>query len=496
MVFGIVAVAVVWQLASQPLTVTDAPDSPAGLTASDGIADPALPKGVTVDQHGLPMSAVETAAPQDSSSNPALVMSTDPNRGSALPPEGDQVTATPSESPVSTNSTSEQSPPSLAVSDPMKDSDGPAFADLRRKNFELPLPRREITSEGGEVVLASVPVASEELLYLAVTGGAGIRLVRASDDAKDVSTWTVMKKAQLAFGGQEDVTVGRFEHREGDLRFQWDSAAPAWAKPGSLQFCKLVVTVGQQSRPCSLWKTIVVNPTRVTPQSATSVELPLPGENIDASQAFRVHFQFAGTGASISPSAIVGIDETATILLGDTEQNGVEAELKITTGDSRSSLQVRLFSKAPVAGKDGEIRFVRQEVTSATVQNHRRLGRIKDQKRREADIERFGKQVMSLQSQIATRQAAAQTAAFALRERYEQEIASLNQQIEMIESKLGKLESDLATMQEFADTVTAWCDGVGGILQNLEDAAQLRYAVYLDTVPRTVVIETSGFEWK
>lgn len=495
-VFGIVAVAVVWQLASRQFSIANTAESPASQTVPGSNAEPSFPKSVKVDHHELPMVASDTATPHNNQPDPALGASADPESDSSLPGGSALTNAVPPKASIPTNSTSGQSPPALAESATTNDSDGPAFADLRRRNFELQLPGRGITRESGNVVLASVPVPQGELLQLAVSGGAGIRLVRASDAAEEDRTWTVMKKAQLAFGGQEDVTLGRFEHREGDLRFQWDPGAPAWAKPGSLQFCKLVVTVGKQSRPCTLWKPIVVNPTRLTPQSATTAELPLPGEFIDQPNAFQVHFQFAGTAATDNPSAVVTLDETAKILLGESEENGVEVELKITTGDSRSSLQIRLFAMAPVAGKDGDIRYVRQEVTPAIVQSHLRLGRIKDLKKRETEIERLGKQVASLQSQVAALQAAVPNTAFAVQERLEQEIARMNQQAEQLESKRSKLKTDLATTQEFAETVTAWCEGVGGVLKNLEDAAQLRYAVYLDTVPRTVVIETSGFEWK
>ena len=488
-VFGIVAVAIVWRVTSAPGTSEDLASS---LPSSAELAAGSV--GKTVSQPGS-VAGGDATVDSNNLAGPTTQAPVNRTTGLLMQDADSKVADVPSE-PAS-NSVLPTTRP-VVEKTPVADELPAAFADLRRRKFELELPGHGVIRDATETKLASVPIPAGEALQLAVSGdaAAGFKLVRSTDAGDGTSEWSVLKQARDAFGGQEQVTVGKFLHREGELRFQWNPGAPAWSKPGSLQFARLDLTVGKQSQACQMWRPIVVNPARINTQAATTAEIPLPGDFMDRPQAFRVQFQLAGTAQSDLPFAVVAVGETAKITIGDSEANGVEAELKVTPGDSRSSLQVRLFASPPVAGKDGEVRHVRQEISPAIVQNHVRLGRAKDPKKREGEIDKFQKQVASLQKQVATREDALQQSTFTARGRYQVEITSLNQQIEAIETKIGKLEADLTAMQDLSEKNAVWCEEVGGILKNLDDSAQLRYAVYLDTVPRTVVIETSGFVWK
>ncbi len=484
-VFGIVAVAIIWRVASTDGTNKDfatAPptnEEPESISAQNTTGQPAPIENLQTAVASNNPSVDESQSPIDGASKPT---GSDNPRGVEAPTIPASISVSPRNQPVVQETSTATDPPAV-------------FADLRLRKFELELPGRGVTRDATEAKLAALPLTEGETLQLAVSGdaAAGIKLVRSTVDANE---WMVLKQARDAFGGQEEVALGKFLHREGELRFQWDVGAPGWSKPGSLQFAQLVVTVGKQSQLCQLWQPVVVNPTRINPQAATTAEIPLPGEFIDRPQTFRVQFQFAGTSQPELPSAVVAIGETAKITIGDSEANGVDAELKLTPGNSRSSLQVRLFASPPTLGKDGEIRRVRQEISPAVVQIHVRQGRAKDPKKRESEIDKLQKQVSNLQKQVSNRETAMSGAMLAVRERYQEEITSLNQQIDAMETKLAKLETDRAAMQDLSDKNSAWCEEVGGILKNLEDLAQLRYAIYVDNVPRTVVIETSGFEWK
>lgn len=396
------------------------------------------------------------------------------------------------EQPTPTEPTSPPEP--NATSEPAR-SEAPvaAFADLIRRKGILELPGRGLMRDSTEAVLAAVPLKTDEKLQLAMTNPE-IKLNRSSD-SPDETVWTVIKQAKDAFGGQEDVTLGRFTHRDSELRFQWEAAAPGWTKPASLQFAGLAVTVGKQSQTCQLWKPIIVNPTRIETQAATTLEVPLPADFVDRPQAVHVRFQIAGVDDATLPSVEGALNELAKIMIGHSDSNSIEVELKLTLGDSRSTLQAKLFGSPPHLGKDGEIRQIRQEITPAIVQGHQRQARGKDLKKREVEIDKFRKQIGNLQNQIATKEQAMDNGAVTLRARYQLDINSLNNQIGAIENKLGKLESDLATAQEFTEKMTTWCDEVGGLLKTLEEQAQLRYAVYLETGPRTIIVETSDFEW-
>lgn len=344
-----------------------------------------------------------------------------------------------------------------------------------------------------ETVLAVIPLKADEQLQLAVTNSE-FKLDRSSDTPEETA-WTVSKQAKDAFGGQEQVNLGRFTHHKSELRFQWDAAAPGWTKPASLQFTSLVVTVGPQSQTCQLWKPIVVNPTRIDTHAATSLEVPLPSDLVDRPQSVRVRFQIAGMDDKNLPAVEGTLNEPARIIMGSSDENSIEVELKMTLGDSRSTLQAKLFGSPPHLGKDGEIRQIRQEITPSIVQGHQRQGRSKDPKKRDSEIDKFRKQIVNLQNQIAAKEQAMDNAAVALRARYQLDINSLNNQIGTLENKLGKLEADLASAQEFTEKMTTWCDEVSGLLKTLEEQGQLRYAVYLETDPRSIIVESSDFAW-
>jgi hypothetical protein len=371
----------------------------------------------------------------------------------------------------------------------------PVFEDLRRRNYELELPGRGLIREATEVKLASLAVPKGQSVQLALTGIGATGLKLAVDKDRTMGTaWTALKQARDAFGGQEEVSLGQFVIQDDELRFQWNPGAAAWAKPGSIQFARLEVTVGTQKQTCQLWRHVVVNPARVNTQSVTNIEIPLPGEFVDRPQSVRIQYQLSGGTLSTLTSNPVGIGDMAKIQIGDAE-NGIEVELKSTAGDTRSSLQVHLFASAPMVGKDGDVRYVRQEVSPSVVQGHLRQAKARDPKKKEAEVDRLQKQVASFQKQIATREDAMASAALAVRNRLEMEVDALTRQMEGVETKLAKLEGEITASQVHFEKCNTWCESVGQILQELDQSTQLRYAIYLDTVPRTVLVETSDFEW-
>jgi hypothetical protein len=193
--------------------------------------------------------------------------------------------------------------------------------------------------------------------------------------------------------------------------------------------------------------------------------------------------------------AIAAVGETATIPLGDDEENSVEIQLTLTTGDTRSTLEIKFFGRPPALEKDGSVHAIRREITPAIVHSIARGGRIRDVKKRETEIEKLKMSQSNIQKQIAQKNAAAATANLAGRTQLEAEVASLNQDIVGIEIKIEKLESNMSGLKDYVDKTTKWCDSVERILKNLENQAVLRYAVYIPSEPRTVVIESTGFEW-
>ena len=258
---------------------------------------------------------------------------------------------------------------------------------------------------------------------------------------------------------------------------------------------QLEVSVGRRRQVCQLWRPISVNPVRIEVHKNHSVDVPLSGHLIDHPEKARVQFQLAGTGAAELPAATVGIGELATIKLGDSTENDIELQLRIVPGETRSTLEIKLFGSPPVMEKDGTIRATRREISPSIIQNLAKSGRVRDVKRREAEIVKLKASQGSLQKQITQKEAAMKIANLAVQSRADAEVDSLNQQIAQIETRIEKLEAEMTGVQGFVDKSITWCDSVEKVLRNLDVQAQLRYAVYMPDEPKVMVIETTGFEW-
>ncbi len=488
MLFGVVGAGVVWHSLSGPRRTEEVAssddresESMSASSRSDAQRNEFVPEFASND---TPMSVASQADE---------VPTTASKSDFDAPPQSVEPSSFPERTPVSS--------PVVATSPSV--SDRPAenpevFADLRRRSFQLELPGRGMNRDGTEVKLAAIPVAADESLQLALSGGAesGLKLVPQTGSATDVPTWTVLKQAKASFGGQEEVTLGQFLHKDGELRFQWNSAAPGWSKPGSLQFAMLDVRVDAHRQFCQLWKPVVVNPPRINVEATTTAEVPFPGDLIDRPASFRVQFQLSGTSQAEDPSATVVIGETATLMIGESAENGVEVELKITPGDSRCSLQVKLFGSPPSVGKEGKIRAARQEITPAVVQSRLKSGKNKDSgKKKDIEVKKLLAEIASVQDQIDQKNKLSSTASSSARSRIELELTALGQRSSQLESKVSKAQADQAAAQELADQNTAWCNGVLDHLKVLHDQP-LRYAIYVESQQRIIVLESSGFEWK
>lgn len=375
----------------------------------------------------------------------------------------------------------------LASTSATPDRTFPAFEDLRQRNFRLELPGRGSELELTETKLAAIPLATGERLQLSLVGGADstINLVRGSDKTPDVQAWNIVKRAQLGFGAQEDVLLGQFIHREGELRFQWDASVPLSAKPGSLQFMPLEIRIGTNRQICHLWKPATVNSIRFSAKGTNSVEVPLPGSLIDRMDLFRVEYQLIESENSKRRSATVAMGETAKLPLGDDGELELEFKFKFAAGEGRSSMQVRLFG-TPSKIKGGTLsREPRQEISTTLVEELLIQAKAKDPKKKSAEIAKLQAQRAKADKVLTQKKSASDDGDF----------SPLEKQIELLDVKISKLEADFETMQSLFEATVEWCQKAGRILRDLEDRSQLCYAIYRETEPRMVIIETSGFRW-
>jgi hypothetical protein len=370
------------------------------------------------------------------------------------------------------------------------------FDDLRRRQFQLELPDKGVLRSSTEELLARLPIPAGEVLQLALKGegAADLQLVQRSDDLDHAPAWTVIKQASAAFGGVEEVQLGRFVHRDQELKFQWDPQAPPWAKPASLQMAQLVLSVGMRQQTCQLWRTVTVDPIRI--QKSQLVDVPLPGQLTNHPEKMRIQFQLAGTGHADPPTTTAGLGDVATITLGETAENTVELQLKVITAGTANSLEVNLFGSPPVMGQDGVIRSTRQEITLAAVQNQSSTGRGQHVKKVESEVKKLKTSQSKLREQVAHKVAKKKNSNLAGKSRADADIKTLNHEIADMETKIEKLEAEIAGERSFVEKNSMWCDGVKEILRNLEGPARLRYAVYVPAEPPVRMIETTGFVWE
>ena len=380
-----------------------------------------------------------------------------------------------------------------------------AFADLQRRKFQLELPGRGLTREPNLVQLAQLPVAAGESLQLALLGGdPSLKLVPQSVENAKPLVWNIVKKAKASLGGTEDVTVGRFLHQDGELKFQWDRGAAAWAKPGSCQFSLLEVRIGSERELCRLWKPLLVNPVRISTKVATTADVPLTMELLDRPETCHVQFQLDGLPTATAQPAAVPLGSATTVMLGEDPAISVELELKIVMTDMRSVLQAKLFGSPPSLTKDGAKRAARLELTRAGVQTRSRSGKETDStKKRSMDIKTLERKANQLSTRLtelegpnaATKNQNTTNRSTSISDRKEAEATSIRQQQTQLNAQLSRQQTELNQIQQLLNDHNAWCESVLGILDSLEERTQLRYAIFVEGPQRIPVVITSGFDW-
>jgi len=390
--------------------------------------------------------------------------------------------------------------------EPAATSAPPVFDDLRRRQFVLALPSRGKTDDKAETKLADIPTATDEPLQLRLLAEeeSGIKLSPQAEATSAGGVWLVEKSARSGFGARQLKDIGRFIHRDGELHFEWNPMAPAWVKPGSLQFSPLELQVGAHRQVCRLWKPIVATPVRINvQQTVTSVDLPIASELLDPAPRFRVQFDLANIAEAVVRPAPVGVGERAIIVIGDSPEHSVELELTLAAEASRCSLRMALFAHHPVKSRD-EIRLNREEITLtsvASVQN--RLSKKKPKASKKAmlndALNKKQEQLTALDKQNADLSRQINLANSSTRARYEVQLQQGEYTAQRLRKEISQMEvlavgtgEPAVSDEELHAQQTEWCAAVLEILTALQNDAELRYAITAAGQPPVPVAITEG----
>jgi hypothetical protein len=406
-------------------------------------------------------------------------------------------------------------PPTANPAAPSARREPPAvFADLHRRDYQLVLPGLGLVREAVETTLAALPVATDQPLQLALQGEteSGIKLVAREPEAGQVPTWSVQKSARNGLGGQELFDIAQFVHRDGELRFEWNSAAGAWGKPGSLQFSTLEVQTGPHQQICWLWRPVVVSPAQLNiDKVGTTIEVPIAGDLLDPPQRFRVQFELTHVPFQVTRPNVVGLGESATLVVGNNAERSVELRLKLVVGSLRCALQVAAFGRQPMMQQ----KIVRTELRELklsdieSLQSRQPTLKAKSDKKRpntvvgkdRSKIDDLQKQLEKAQEEVENLAKQMSSASSSQRRTYETQLQRAEARVEQLQGEIDqqkgmmdKKEALQHAQDEFASQQAAWCNDVLPILRALRDQAQLQYSLYVEGAPPVTVLRTAGIE--
>lgn len=218
----------------------------------------------------------------------------------------------------------------------------PTFSDIEAKRRLLSLPNKEggvATSLQESLCKVFVNDSADCELKLHTTehiadGQPRLLLRRDEKSADGSSFWTVLSQVPDPFieGTLKQAPIGQFVLNNTDLSFRWNDTTPVWSYPHGLTFCKLDVTVGDQTVQCSLFKAESRKPEKLNlSERRQSLDLQVPPGSLANVDALHVTLELHVDGSQYSTT------------ISATEKHPVTLEIphRLDVGEGKVALDFR-----------------------------------------------------------------------------------------------------------------------------------------------------------
>lgn len=484
LVLGIAGTLFLTAVAGAVFYVVRSPHSmPASANAS---TDDSQQEDALRSQPGAAEANAGGASPAASANDTSQARSIRDVNPSAPPADSD-----PSKRPlVATRATTEQPP---QVPSP--------FADIVARNNQLVLPLRDVGLGASAIPaeLTKLYIKSAKDAQLVLLGGDRIvrrgqqfaMTLKSADDA--IANWAITAKSAISAG--EPPEIGTFQIKDRTVFYSWDKDAPYSRWYDNLRYCRLRMTVANETIVCLLAKPAEVKPLSLDLSiRGVREELPMLEETCSPDpDLLRFNLQLQGFPPhKVSSASGLKLTDVATIQIlppGGEQDKFIEIEVRIIEDKGQRGIVCRAFTHAKVMRADGTTYGERRDTIRADMEGLRAKSRtprrklVADEKRHQRVIAQRMSAVEAQRRQLANVRAAYNIAQLSERTSLRSAMNAAEKMLEQAQAELNQTKSAKASMDQqltFLDSHDKWCDDVLKTFKDLQEKGKIHFQVYFE----------------